>query len=55
MSELVAAALADDRPPTRAIVGGGARAITAFGRLPDRVQDAIVARLLARVARRAGH
>lgn len=54
MSELVADALAmGGRPAPRRIVGGGARAIWTIGCLPDRVQDALFARLLKHIERRA--
>ena len=51
VSELMANAIADQRPKPRRIVGGGARPIWVLGCLPDRAQDAVFnvgLRLLAR-------
>jgi NAD(P)-dependent dehydrogenase (short-subunit alcohol dehydrogenase family) len=51
VSELVAGALQSRNPRTRYHVGGGARAISAVGGLPDKWQDAALRHLVSRSAR----
>jgi NAD(P)-dependent dehydrogenase (short-subunit alcohol dehydrogenase family) len=48
VSELVAHALQAKRPRCRYHVGGGARAISAVGRLPERVQDYLLEQFVSR-------
>lgn len=51
VSELVAHAIQTPRPRPRYRVGGGHRPIALLGALPDGVQDAVFAALVARLAR----
>jgi len=51
-AEKVAFALQAPRPPTRMIVGGGARPIWLLGLLPDRAQDAVFATAVRLAGRR---
>lgn len=53
VADLVARVINRRRPPLKPIMGGGSRAIWLVGLLPERVQDAVIATMIHRIARTA--
>ncbi len=51
VSELVARIVQQRRPPLKPITGGHSRAIWLIGMLPERLQDAIIGKIIRRMAR----